>query len=191
MKNKKIFRTFAALCTTGHSVTNGDVSGFEVYVVDDQRTQLRRTQSSVQQQQNNCLATVGAGTAHHKLLSFFSLRFSRVNASLEKFFHILFCKCFNGMFLKLGGCDFFCRIGEFELHLQPSEKGTKRHPHIANGLGGQWLFTTIESHRLVLGAQPGHVTSKVGSLDFRNTPISNVFQPMVDHVFVGGTCALA
>ena len=60
--------------------------------------------------------------AHHKLLPFLSMRLSGVNASLEKFFHILFCECFNGMFLKFGCCNFFCGIRELELHLQPAEK---------------------------------------------------------------------
>ncbi|MDD5368034.1 MAG: hypothetical protein PHQ40_03020 [Anaerolineaceae bacterium] len=110
---------------------------------------------------------------------------------LQYLFDVFFGKSFNGMRLKFRSSDFYSRVGVLELHMQPAEKGTKRDPHIANGLGRQWLFTTIEAHRLVLGAQPGHVTSKVGSLNFRNTPISNVFQPMVEHVFVGGNCALA
>ena len=75
--------------------------------------------------------------------------------------------------------------------MQPTEKGSERHTHIANGLGRQWLLTTIEAHRLVFGAQPGHVTSKIGCLDFRDTPISDVFQPMVERVFIGGNCAWA
>ena len=53
------------------------------------------------------------------------------------------------------------------------------------------IKTASEAHRLALGAQPSHVTSKIGRLNFRNTPISNVFQLMVEHVFVGGNCALA
>lgn len=55
--------------------------------------------------------------------------------------------------------------------IQPAEKGTKRHPHIANGLAKQWSCTTFEPRRLVLSSQPGHVTGKIGCLSFRKTSI--------------------
>ena len=101
------------------------------------------------------------------------------------------CKSFNGMCLKFRGSDFYGWIGVLELHMQPTEKGTESDPHVANRLGGQRLGAAIEAHRLVLGAQPGYVTSEVGCLNIGNAPITDVVQPMVERIFVGGDCALA
>lgn len=77
------------------------------------------------------------------------------------------------------------------MYVQPTEKGAKRNPRNANGLGRQWLFTTIEAHRLALGSQPGYVTSAVGSLNFRHLLISDVIQPMTKSELIGGNSALA
>ena len=103
--------SFTAFRATCHSVTDGDLSGLEIHIVDDQRTQLSCSQSSVQQHQHNRLVTVGTRPAHYKLLPFLSLRFAGIDTRLEDFFNVFFGKCFNRMFLKLRGCDFFSGIG--------------------------------------------------------------------------------
>ena len=95
------------------------------------------------------------------------------------------------MLLKFGTLDFSRRIGVLKLHMQPTEKGTERHPHIADGLGGQWLATAIEAHRLVFGTQPRQIPRDVGNLNFGNAPITKRGQPTVERVFIGGYCASA
>jgi len=95
------------------------------------------------------------------------------------------------MLLKLRRSDFFCGIGKFELHLQPSEKGAESNPDISDGFGGQRLGATVPTSRFILGSQPGHVTGQVGRLNFRHLSISDVFQPMTKSELIGGNCALA
>ena len=82
-------------------------------------------------------------------------------------------------------------VGVFELLVQPTEKGTKYHPYVANRFGRHRFFTTIEARLFEIGALPGHVAGQVRWLDLGNTPISNIVQPMVEHEFIGGDCALA
>ena len=93
--------------------------------------------------------------------------------------------------LKLRGSDFFSGIGELELHLQPSEEGSKRYPHISDGFGGQRLGASVPTPRFIFGSQPGHVSGQVGRLNFRYLSISDVFQPMTKSELIGGNCALA
>lgn len=78
-----------------------------------------------------------------------------------------------------------------ELHLQPSEKGSKRYPHISDGFGGQRLGASVPTSRFILVSQPGHVASQVGRLNIRYLSISDVFQPMTKSELIGGNCALA
>ena len=172
-------------------MTNGDLSGLEIHIVDDQRTQLRCSQSSVQQHQYNRLVAVGTWPAHYKLLPFLSLRFAGIDTRLEDFFNVFFGKCFNRMFLKLRGSDFFSGIRELELHLQPSEKRSECYPHISDGFGGQRFGATVPTSRFIFGSQPGHVAGQVGRLNIRYLSISDVFQPMTKSELIGGNCALA
>lgn len=180
-----------ALGATGDAMPDDDLSSLEVNIIDRQRAEFGCAQSGIQQHQNNRLIAIGARPAHDKLLSVLSLGFPSEDTCLQNLFEVFLGKSLDGMLLKFGSLDFSRRIGKRKLHVQPAEKGTERHPHIANGLGGHWLSTTVEAHWLVLGTQPGHVIGEVGSLNFGNAPITNVLQPMVERVFVGVDCALA
>ena len=180
---------FSAFGAAYNPMLNSDLSSLEVNIIDRQRTKFGCTQSGVQQGQDNRLIAIGAWPVHDELFSLFSLRFSRIDTGLHNLFDVFFGKSFNGMYLKFRRRDFYGWIGVLELHMQPTEKGTESDPYVANRLGGQRLGAAVEAHRLVLGAQPGQVTGEVGCLNFGNAPITNVVQPMVESVLVGGDCA--
>src|SRR5690606_15101177 len=84
--------SLTAFRATCHSVTNGDLSGLEIHIVDDKRTQLSCSQSSVQQHQYNRLVAIGTRPAHYKLLPFLSLRFAGIDTRLQDFFNVFFGK---------------------------------------------------------------------------------------------------
>ncbi len=174
--------SLSTFCSTGDTMPDYYLSSFKVNVIDCQRTEFSSPQSRVQKGQDNRLIAVGTWPAHDKLFSLFCLRFSGINACLEYLFNIFFGECLKLMLLKFWSGDLNRRVGIFKLYVQPTKKGTECHPHITDGLGRQWFFTAIEAHRLILGTQPGHVTSQIGWLNFRPTPIPNKVQPMVERL---------
>ncbi len=182
---------FATFCTPSHPMSNDDLPGLEVNIVDGQRTQFGRAKSRIQQHQDNRLVPVCTRSAHHKLFPFFSLRFTGVDTSFENFFDVLFGEGLNRMFLEFRCIDFFCWIRELKFHLKPTKKGSKGCPNITDGLSRKRFSASIPTPRFVFGPQPGHITDQVGRLNFQYPTIPNVIQPMTEGELIGGDRAWA
>jgi hypothetical protein len=86
--------------------------------------------------------------------------------------------------LETGRRDAFNRAGDFEFQVQPAKEGQKGDLRIANYLCCEGIGLPVEAFGLIIGAQPGQVTSVIFRSYFTNRSIADVFQPLVQKPFV-------
>ena len=170
---------FSTLCTSANPMPDIHLAGFQIHVLDGQRTELGGTQTSVQQGQDNGLVTVGAGSTHDKSLPVIRLSFPRVDAGLDQLFNVLFGKSLNYVLRKLGRGDVNKGAGDFELFVQPGVERPQGNVDIAQRFGREGIFVPVPTPGFIFGAHPGDVIGEIGRRDFGDILISDMFHPLV------------
>ena len=166
-------------------------AGLQVHIFDGQRTKLAGAQPGIQQGQEYRLVAVGAGPAHDKFVSHFSLGFARIDAGFDQLFNVLFGERLNNVLGKLGWGDFFGWIRKFKFFIQPAVESSQSDVDVAQRFRRQGIFVPVPALGFVLGAHPGQVINEIGRFDFGHVLITDVVHPLVQIVFIGVNCALA
>ena len=156
-----------------------------------QRTEFSSPQPGIQKGQDNGLITVGTRTAHGESPAVGGFGFPRIKAGFDQFLDILFGKCLNFIFWKLGWCDLFGRVGVTKFFAEPGIKGPHGNINISQGFRRKRFGVPIPAFGFVFGSHPGNVINQISGADIFDILISDMIHPLVQIVFIGVDRALA